>query len=89
MMEVNYRWPPWLTGSYHPRSSDGLADGLAPYFSTARQNIQAGGQVSDVATLAHCLYGATKDRHQSVRSGGRVRRRANLHLYFIPYSSTV
>ena len=27
-MEVTYRWPPWLRGSYHPRwTPDGMAAG--------------------------------------------------------------
>ena len=40
-MEVAYVWPPWLTGSYHPRSDVALNN--VPGYSGA-----AGGQVDDL-----------------------------------------
>jgi hypothetical protein len=28
-MEITYRWPPWVSGSYHPRSGGNLSIAVA------------------------------------------------------------
>jgi hypothetical protein len=43
-MEVTYLWPPWLTGSYHPRSTpDGMAAGRQTETEALDREKQIGG----------------------------------------------
>ena len=64
-MEVAYLWPPWLTESYHPRSTPSVGFDNVDAVECARRNIWvtngAGSITETTADLALCLLlGATR-----------------------------